>query len=215
MKKEIELIMFDLDGTLADTGQDLTRALNHVRARFNLEPLQDRLIHGYVGRGSEFLLRSFLPEKIQLRFEEALRLFLDHYEEHLLDTTVLYPSVEETLRYFREKKKAVVTNKYHRFTLPVLKGLGIDGWFDAILGGDNVPRKKPDPAPLHQVLHRFGVSPTRAVMVGDSETDMEAGKRAGVHTCGVSYGLGRREEMMKSEPDFFIDDLHQLTEYFW
>lgn len=214
MKKEIDLLMFDLDGTLANTGQDLANAVNYVRRRFTLEPLEDRLVYGHVGRGVEHLVRCSLPEKCRDRFKEAMGLFLEHYENHLLDTTVLYLHVKETLHYFRSKRRVVVSSKLHRLTVSVLGGLGIETCFDAILGGDSVAQKKPDPEALNQVLTAFGISPVMALMVGDGDTDIEAGKRAGVLTCGVTYGLGKREELIGAEPDLLIDDLSQLTEYF-
>lgn len=213
-KREIDLVMFDLDGTLADTGQDLANTVNYVRSRFDLEPLQDRLIYGHVGRGVEHLIRSCLPEKYQHKFREARELFLKRYENHLLDTTVLYPQVKETLDYFRRKRRVVVSNKLHRLTVLVLKGLGIEASFDAIFGGDSLPRKKPDPEPLNQVLTAFRVNPAKALIVGDGGTDIEAGKRAGVSTCGVTYGLGKREELIGAKPDLLIDNLYQLTDYF-
>ncbi|MGH7774959.1 MAG: HAD-IA family hydrolase [Candidatus Binatia bacterium] len=215
MKREIELIMFDLDGTLANTGQDLANSVNYVRSRLNLEPLDDRLVYNHVGRGVEHLMRSSLPEKGEERFRKAMGLFLEHYEGHLLDTTVLYPHVKETLDYFKRKRRVVVSNKLHRLTMSVLKGLGIDLRFDAIFGGDSVPQKKPDPEPLMQVLTQFGVSPVRGLIVGDGETDIQAGKKAGVYTCGVTYGLGKMEELVAAKPDFLIDDIYQLTEHFY
>jgi len=214
MKRAIDLVIFDLDGTLADTGRDLANAVNYVRSRFNLEPLEDRLIYGHVGGGVEHLLRSSLPEPSKDRFKEIMQLFLERYENHLLDSTMLYPHVKETLDYFHEKKRAVVSNKIHRLTVLVLRGLGIEVCFDAILGGDSVAHKKPDPAPIHQVLSSFRVSPVKALMVGDGGVDIEVGKRAGVVTCGVTYGLGNREELAAAGPDFLVDDLRQLTEYF-
>ena len=214
MKREIDLVMFDLDGTLADTGQDLASAVNYVRSHLSLEPLDDRVVYGHVGRGVEHLLRSSLPESYQERFQEVMELFLKRYENHLLDTTVLYPYVQETLHYFRGKKRAVVSNKLHRLTVLVVRGLGIESCFDAILGGDSMRQKKPDPELLHNVLATFGVRPVKALMVGDGGTDVEAGKKAGVITCGVTYGLAKPEEIIAAKPDFLIDDLRQLTEYF-
>ena len=214
MKREIELVMFDLDGTLADTGQDLANALNYVRSRLGLEPLDDRLVYAHVGRGVEYLLRSSLPEKCQEQFQEVMELFLKRYETHLLDTTVLYPNVREILDYFGKKKRVVVSNKLHCLTVSILRGLGIEVCFDAILGGDSVPQKKPDPEPLNRVLKTFKVSPVKALMVGDGGTDIEAGKGAGVVTCGVTYGLGKKEELIAAKPDILIEDLRQLTEYF-
>lgn len=214
MKREIDLVMFDLDGTLADTGRDLADAVNRTRAHFNLEPLPATLVHSHVGRGVEYLLRHSLPEDYCERFPEVMRVFLEWYESHLLDTTVLYPSVHDVLDYFRDKRRVVVSNKMSRLTVAILRGLGIEKHFDAILGGDSVPEKKPHPALLNNVLNRFQVSATNALMVGDGDTDIEAGRKAGVVTCGVTYGLGSREDLVAAKPDFLIDDLAQLSNYF-
>ena len=114
MKRPIELVMFDLDGTLADTGRDLADAVNHTRAHFDLEPLPAALVHTHVGRGVEHLLRHSLPEDSADHFVEVMRVFLARYEGHLLDTTILYPGVHEILDYFRGKRRVVVSNKMHR-----------------------------------------------------------------------------------------------------
>ena len=214
MKKEIDLLMFDLDGTLAATGRDLANSVNYIRSVLKLKPLHDGLVYSHVGRGVEHLLRSTLPARNQDRFKEVMELFLKHYEKHLLDTTVLYPHVRETLDYFDGKKKVVVSNKLHRLTVSVLRGLEIEVCFDAVLGGDSVSQKKPDPGALHHVLAEFKVEPGRALIIGDGDADVEAGKRAGVYTCGVTYGLGKREELAAARPDILIDDLRELKNYF-
>jgi phosphoglycolate phosphatase len=215
MKKAVDLIMFDLDGTVADTGRDLADAVNHTRAHFDLPALPDPLVYSNVGRGVEHLLKHSLPEQGSNAFREVMRVFLERYENHLLDATVLYPNVHETLNYFYDKKRVVVSNKMHRFTVAILRGLGIEGQFDAILGGDSVAEKKPHPALLNHVLSRFNVSASRAVIVGDGDTDMEAGRRAGVVTCGVTYGLGNREQLLATQPDFVIDGIGELLNYFY
>ena len=207
--------MFDLDGTLADTGRDLADAVNHTRAHFQLPPLTDSLVYSYVGRGVEHLLKHSLPEEAPEQFLEVMRVFLERYENHLLDATVLYPNVHETLEYFHNKKRVVVSNKMRRLTIAVLRGLGIEEHFDTILGGDSGPQKKPPPGLLNYVLDQFQVPPTSAVMVGDGDTDVRAGKLAGVVTCGVTYGLGNRHELLAAGPDILIDDLQQLSHHFW
>ena len=206
--------MFDLDGTLANTGRDLADAVNHTRAHFELEPLPEALVHTHVGRGVEHLLRHSLPEDSADHFAEVMRVFLARYEGHLLDTTILYPGVHEILDYFRGKRRVVVSNKIHRLTVAVLRGLGVDKQFDAILGGDSAAEKKPHPALIHDALNRFGILPTHALIVGDGDTDVEAGRRAGVITCGVTYGLGNKEGLIAAQPDVLIDDLAELSGYF-
>ncbi len=214
MKKEVSLVMFDLDGTLADTGQDLANAVNYFRSCFGLEPMENQRVFINIGHGSEFLIRNCLPEQYHQRLEEAKEIFFKYYYNHLLDTTVLYPHVKEILNYFGKKKRAVVSNKLYRFTVAVLKGLEIESCFDTVLAGDSGFQKKPDPDILNEVLGTFEVKPEMALMIGDGSPDIEAGKRAGVYTCGVTYGLGIKEELIEAKPDFLIDDLKQLTEHF-
>jgi phosphoglycolate phosphatase len=214
MKRSIDLVMFDLDGTLADTGQDLADAVNHTRSHFDLETLPSALVFTHVGRGVEHLLRHTLPEDSIDHFQEVMRVFLARYESHLLDTTILYPGVHEVLDYFRDKRRVVVSNKMQRLTVAVLRGLGVEKQFDAIFGGDSAAEKKPHPTLIHDVLNRFRILPTQALIVGDGDTDVEAGKRAGIITCGVTYGLGSKEGLVAAQPDILIGDLAELSHYF-
>lgn len=214
MKKEIDLVMFDLDGTLADTGQDLADAVNFTRGHLNLSPLPKTLVYSHVGRGVEHLLKQTVPVQDGLQFKEVLGAFLKYYEKHLLDHTVLCAGVREALNYFHSKRRVVVSNKIHRLTLAVVHGLGVAEQFDAILGGDSATEKKPHPAMLNLVLERFQIPAQRAVIVGDGDTDVEAGKRAGVITCGVTCGLGSKDDLIAARPDFLIDNLTQLSDYF-
>lgn len=214
MKEPVDLIMFDLDGTLADTGHDLADAVNFTRAHFELAPLPEKLVYAHVGRGVEHLLKHALPEGGPAYFHEVTRVFLDRYETHLLDQTVLYPGVLSVLDYFRNKRRVVVSNKIERLSVAVVRGLGVENHFDAILGGDSAAEKKPHPALLNMVLHRFEISAASALMVGDGDTDIEAGKRAGVMTCGVTYGLGNKNDLIAAQPDLLIDDLSELANYF-
>ncbi len=214
MKKSVDLIMFDLDGTLADTGHDLADSVNFTRAHFTLSPLPEKLVYTNVGRGVEHLLKHSLPEEGADQFDEVMRVFLAYYEEHLLDRTALYPGVPEVLKFFRGKRRLVVSNKMLRLTLAVVRGLGVADEFDDILGGDSAPEKKPHPALLKLALQKFNVAAADALMVGDGDTDIEAGKRAGVITCGVTYGLGNRADLVAAQPDVLIDNITELSNYF-
>jgi phosphoglycolate phosphatase len=213
MKKRIDLLMFDLDGTLASTGRDLANSVNYIRAMLGLEPLDDAYVYSRVGYGTEHLLRQSLPKDYENRFEEILERFLKHYEEHLLDTTVLYPHVKEVLERFGAKKKAVVTNKRLNFSVAVLRGLGVESAFDVIVGGDCGLEKKPDPGLLRHVLDEVNVAADKALMIGDGEPDIRAGKAAGVHTCAVLYGLCNSNDLLAAMPDFAISDMSELADY--
>jgi len=214
MKKKLQLVMFDLDGTLADTGHDLADSVNFTRREFGLPPLLDHDVYANVGRGVEHLLKHSLPEQGPEKFSQVMQVFLTYYEAHLLDRTVLYPDVRDILRYFDTQRRAVVSNKMQRLTLAVVQGLGVAAEFDAILGGDSVAEKKPHPAMLQRVLEQFQIPSDDALIVGDGDTDIEAGKRAGVITCGVTYGLGSQDAVRAARPDFTIDSLAELTDYF-
>jgi phosphoglycolate phosphatase len=214
MKRSVDLIMFDLDGTLADTGHDLADAVNYTRAHFRLAPLAEPFVYAHVGRGVEHLLKYSLPEEFPDHLDEVMRVFLERYEMHLLDRTVLYPGVHDALDYFCGKRRVVVSNKMHRLTLAVVRGLGVENHFDAIFGGDSAAEKKPDPALLNLVLQRFQVRAASALIVGDGDTDVEAGKRAGIMTCGVTYGLGSKDALIAAKPDVIIHRLAELFDYF-
>jgi phosphoglycolate phosphatase len=214
MKRRVDLILFDLDGTLADTGADLANAVNFTRAHFDLPPLAAASIHAHVGLGVEHLLRNTLPIESPEQYRKVSGVFTPYYQEHLLDRTVLYPEVCEVLDYFRDKRRIVATNKIQRFAEAVVAGLGVRDQFDLILGGDSVAEKKPHPAQLMFALERYRTPPERALMVGDGDTDIEAGRRAGCITCGVSYGLGDKDRLHAAKPDFMIHRLDELRTHF-
>jgi phosphoglycolate phosphatase len=145
---------------------------------------------------------------------QGLEIMKNHYAEQKLVKTRLYPGVSETLAYFSNKKKAVVTAKEADFTRDLLEYFGIAEYFDCIIGGDTCPKKKPDPAPLLEALKRMGGIPPEAVMIGDSENDINAGKRAGVIVCGVTYGFRTTEQLLAVSPDLLIDGFEQLRTFF-
>ena len=213
-KRPLDLLIFDLDCTLADTKFDIAQATNFALERLGLPKLAAETIYGYIGNGVEKIIERVLTQEHKDLQEQALALFTESYDRHLLDHTHLYAHVRETLEFFSQKKKAVATNKTLNFTSKILEGLGIRPYFDMILGGDSTQRKKPNPEPLKKILNRLHVSPGQAAMVGDSVNDVLAGRQAGMITCALTYGLGKREDLVKASPDFLLDDIWELTEIF-
>ena len=207
--------MFDLDGTLADTGRDLADSVNFTREKFGLAPWSARAVYGHIGRGVEHLLKQAVPEVAPERFQEVQHIFMGYYERHLLDQTVLYPGIREVLEDFSAKQRAVVSNKIYRLTVALLRGLGVEYCFDAVFGGDSAAEKKPHPSLLCAALKRFHLPASSAVMIGDGDIDVQAGKRAGVITCGVTYGLGNKDELLAARPDVIIDHPAELADYFF
>lgn len=217
----VELMLFDLDGTLIDSKSDLARSVNLMLEELGRPQLHEDTIGSFVGDGVRVLVHRSLtvtdPERNppgEQIHKQGVRLMLDHYAKQMLVSTRLFPRVSETLERLRDKPKAVVTSKESRFTEALLEHFQIAQHFDCIIGGDTVPTRKPDPEPVREALRRLGCAPSGAVMIGDSENDVLAGRGAGTRTCAVSYGFRTREQLGATAPDHLIDRFDQLTEVF-
>jgi phosphoglycolate phosphatase len=207
---EIQLVVFDLDGTLADTKADLALSVNAMREYLGLSPLPFALVTSYVGHGVRVLMRRVLgSEAPESELEKGLAFFLDYYGKHLLDNTVAYPGVREALEALGQRQLAVLTNKDTGFSHEVLDGLGLGSYFFAVCGADSFPLKKPDPMGIKTLMSRVGASAEQTLMVGDSDTDVLTGRNAGVWTCGVTYGFAP-QSLEKAVPDLLLDDLRDL-----
>lgn len=214
-------ILFDLDGTLIDSAPDLAAAVNATMEELGRASYDEATIRTWVGNGATTLIgralsadRRIDPALDERLWREALSVFMDHYRCRICDKTVLYPDVEEVLRHLKDRgyEMGVVTNKPSEFVAPILEKLGIDAFFKTVLGGDDLPVKKPDPLPLIVAMERLGVKPDTTVMVGDSENDIIAAKRAGVFAVGVTWGYNYGEEIAASGPDAVIDDFKALID---
>ncbi|MFQ5657312.1 MAG: HAD family hydrolase [Candidatus Methylomirabilales bacterium] len=211
--KQVDLLMFDLDGTLADTRADLMAAVNTALQQLALPPLSLEEVCRYVGEGVHALLSRALGPDHLYALEDGVAFFREYYRTHLLDQTHLYPGVRETLEHFGDKQKAVVTNKPLDFSIRILEGLEIDTHFEMVLGGDSTIARKPNPEPAHKVLAATGVDSRLAVMVGDSPVDIEMAKQAGIYSVAVTYGLRPAEELQAAGPNLLLDDVRELQRY--
>lgn len=193
----IKLIIFDLDGTLIDSLDDLTEAVNRMRSAFGLDGLNREAVRGMVGQGARNLVERALPDARPAEVEQGLALFLAHNEEHVADRTVPYPGVREILELLSTRgfTSVVVSNKNELLCRKVLELLHLDGFFQGIYGADSLPARKPSPEPLRHVMRAYGCSADETVMVGDSINDVAAGGAAGVLTIGCSYGYGEPAEL--------------------
>lgn len=213
MERKISLIVYDFDGTLVDTLFDIADAVNLSLNELGLRTLSRETIRKYVGKGVERLMAQAINGYADL--PRAVELFRKHYSENLMNHTRFYPSGREILDHFRDKKQAICSNKPEDFVRRILQSLESLDPFDAILGGDSVKSKKPDPEGMLYLLDRFQCAPEMAVLVGDSPVDIETGKRAGVYTCVVNYGLGDPKEIASADPDCSIDHLSELKDLFY
>jgi phosphoglycolate phosphatase len=211
----VQVLIFDLDGTLIDSKLDLAHSVNAMLKWKGRAALEHETIFGYVGNGAPALVKRALGERTtDAEAEGALKYFLAYYREHMLDNTVPYPGVREGLNGARAKgvrEMAVLTNKPVAFSKAIIEGLGLAEYFRFIYGGNSFERKKPDPMGIEILLKDFKAAPREAMMVGDSDVDVQSARNAGIWACGVSYGLGL-EGMKKNPPDLMVDSLVELVE---
>lgn len=211
-----DVVAFDLDGTLADTGPDLAASLNHALAALGRPIVPPESVRRLVGHGARALLRRGLalsgeaPEEL---VEQGLAILLDFYGEHICDDTVPYPGVEEALDALEVAgaRPALCTNKPEALTRKLLAALGWQRRFASIVGGDTLPVRKPEPAPLFEAIARAGGG--RAAFVGDSITDADTAKAAHLPFVAVSFGFRDRPvEALGADAviDHFDDLMHAL-----
>jgi phosphoglycolate phosphatase len=210
----IEAAIVDLDGTMVDTAGDFTAALNAVLGELGLPPINQAEVVAYVGKGSEHLVRSVLsarlpPAAAEQRFDVALAGYQRAYAGVNGRHTRLYPDVIRGLDAFGAAriKLACVTNKPLRFALELLEQYGLRPYFEVVLGGDSLPRKKPDPLPMLAACDALGVPPARAVAIGDSENDARAARAAGLATLTVPYGYNHGQPVQLIDSDGIVDSL--------
>ena len=212
--RKTSLIIYDFDGTLVDTLFDIADSVNLSLVDLGLPQLPRKTIRKYIGKGVERLMTQALEGSCFTDVPRAVALFKKHYSENLVKHTDFYPHGREILEHFRNKKQAICSNKPEIFVRKILESLDGLQHFQAIIGGDSVKTKKPHPEGLDLILKKLKVSPDEAVLIGDSPVDIETGKRAGVYTCVVNYGLGLPEEIAAASPDCSVDCLSKLKGMF-
>ena len=209
---QTKAIIFDLDGTLIDSVDDLANSVNYTLGRLDLPLHTTEEIKSFVGDGVQKLIKRSLGQTHMEKFDDAFAIFMKHYGVHCTDNTVLYPEVAETISFLAEKYSlAVLTNKSATFSHKILTALKIDSYFKEVLGGDSLPTKKPDPAGILYLADKWGLAPDQLVMVGDHATDIEVGQRAGCKTVFIEGGIGETRGL---KPDFVINSMDELPDLF-
>ena len=209
------LVVFDLDGTLVDSARDIAAAVNAALAAHEpgTAPLPLERVVGFVGDGARVLIERVLQHRgSALRPDRVLPLYLEAYRERLLDTTRLYPGVPEALAELAASARplAVLTNKPGDLSRTILNGLGVGSRFARIWGAGDVPARKPDPAGLRALLAELGAAAEEAWLVGDSPTDVETARAAGVRAAGVAWGFDVNG-LRAAAPDRFLDNPRELV----
>lgn len=206
----VRAIIFDLDGTLIDSKQDLIHSVNAMLLELGRAALDAETISSYIGHGAPRLVARALGEQgTEEERGHALQFFLDYYETHKLDTTCAYPGVAETLQQLAHVPMAVLTNKPVRMSVRILEGIGLAKYFRAIYGGNSFETKKPDPFGARTILRELAVEPTEALMVGDSEVDVLTARNAGLRAAAVNYGFGVHDRAAHPA-DVYLDSLSGL-----
>ena len=225
--RRAEAFIFDLDGTLVDSGLDIALSANFTRVHFGLSELPVPTVVGYVGDGVVKLLERTLghnadtgltgPQGVPVSPEqltEAQAVFADHYRRHLLDHTRLYPGVLDMLFRFRAFPLHLATNKPRDFTDRILAGLSLEGAFRKIVAGDETPARKPDRQHLALCLEGLDVAPEQVAVVGDSPNDVLAARALGAIAVGCTYGLVAPGLVKGARPDLMIDGIGELAGLF-
>jgi phosphoglycolate phosphatase len=208
-------LIFDLDGTMVDTAPDLAGAMNALLQRFGRDPLPPGEVRDMVGEGARKLMARAWSATgkpaSEAELDHLFDLFIAHYDDHLTDNSQPFDGLEQVLDLFLTQgfRLAVCTNKSERASRNLLQALDLDHRFAALIGGDTLAHAKPHPAPVHEALKRAGGSVERAVMIGDSKTDIHAARAAGLPVIAVSFGYSR-EPVATFKPDLLVDRLHDL-----
>jgi phosphoglycolate phosphatase len=205
----VRALIFDLDGTLIDSKLDLIRSVNAMLQEMGRQQLHEDTISGYIGHGAPQLVGQALghsatePERVR-----ALKFFLAYYEGHKMDSTSAYPGVKEALEELAGFPMAILTNKPVGISVRILEELGLAKYFRSVYGGNSFETKKPDPLGAQTILREFGVSPAEAILIGDSEVDVETARNAGILAAAVNYGFGTHDRAAHPADIY----LHRLTD---
>ncbi len=212
-----KLFIFDLDGTLVDTAPDFKNSINYMLNELNESEVSLEEIRNWVGYGARELIRRTVVDKNiphdEQKIEEMLKIFLLHYTHNIDDDSVLFNNVRNVLEFLKDNgiKLAVCTNKMERLSNILLEKLNVLHMFDYLVGGDSLSKSKPDPFPLLNICEKLNTEISDSIMIGDSVTDLNAGKGAGMPVVLVSYGYTDNKDIY-NEADLVINDFSQLKE---
>jgi len=208
----VRALIFDLDGTLIDSKVDLIHSVNAMLRELRRPPLAAETISGYIGHGApQLVARALGGTATEEELKHALQFFLGYYEEHKMDNTCAYPGVPETLARLNHMGMAVLTNKPERISVRILKELGLAHYFRVIYGGNTFESKKPDPFGAKKILEEFGVSGGEALIIGDSEVDVQTARNAGTLAAAVNYGFGVHDRTAHPA-DIYLERFADLAE---
>jgi phosphoglycolate phosphatase len=208
----LRALIFDLDGTLIDSKVDLIHSVNAMLHEMQRPQLAAETISGYIGHGApQLVARALGGTATEHELKRALQFFLGYYEEHKMDNTRVYPGVPDTLVQLSHIPMAVLTNKPVRISVRILNLLGLASHFRVIYGGNSFESKKPDPVGANKILQEFGIAAREALIIGDSEVDVQTARNAGAHAAAVNYGFGVHDRTAHPA-DVYLDRFSELAD---
>jgi phosphoglycolate phosphatase len=207
---QFNLLIFDLDGTLIDSQNDIAGAVNFVRSTYGLPNLNAGQVRSIIGDGAKLLMAKALPDLKDNEIDIATVKFRDYYSAHLLETTRLFPGVRECLDKLKGTIKVLLTNKPEDSTKAILRGLKIAEYFEDIIGGDTSPKKKPDPYHINEFIKKYNMQKSRCLMVGDGKNDILAARAAGIKCAAAQYGYTDIDELNELQPDYSISNISEI-----
>ncbi|WP_175720224.1 phosphoglycolate phosphatase [Burkholderia anthina] len=212
------LVTFDLDGTLFDTAPEIALAVNRTLDRYGHAPLELDTVIGYIGQGMRELMRQALIHRgiaPDAMLDSVMPTFYVHYDETAGTLARPYPGVPGALDRLRSAgmQMAVVTNKDHRFARRLLENAGLGAHFDIVVGGDSLPCRKPHPLPILHCVERLEAPVAATAHIGDSRTDVETARRAGVQAWAVPYGYNYGDSIADAGPDRIFASIAEMAEH--
>ena len=209
MKK---LLIYDLDGTLVDTREDIARCVLYMLSEMNAPAMSKIGIQRFVGRGLYPLISGCLRTTDKKQIEKGGKIYRDYYSRHMLDHSVLYPEAQNFLESYKDRKQAVVTNKPNPFSEEMLRHLGVADYFIKIVAGDEEYPKKPDPEAILTLLEKEKLNREDALFIGDSLIDIETARNSGIQIAVISHGFGQEDELKSAAPDLLVQGFAHLRE---
>jgi len=212
MSRAYDTIVFDLDGTLADTMPDVAYGVNQALGRMGFPPISFEQVKKAIGPGRDEFIKTIFPGEVNPDAKTFLSIFREIYWEHCLENTKLFEGMGGVLSDFRNLNLGVASNKPKIFTEKILDGLGIRPIFNEVMGPEDVTHAKPHPEMIIKIMERVEGEPSRTLFIGDTDKDILAGQKAGVGVCGVRYGYGAVEDIEQLKPDYLIRFPAELVE---
>lgn len=217
--KRPQMVLIDVDGTLVDSVPDLAWCVDAMMRELGMSERGEARVRHWVGNGVERLVKRSLIDKLegepeQALYEKALPIFQALYSENTSKRSCLYDGVTEALEFLKTTgvRMGCVTNKASQFTLPILRDLGVQDYFETVICGDEVARIKPDPLPLVTAAERLDTAVEDSMMLGDSMSDVKAARAAGFQIICMSYGYNHGEDIRDYNPDAVVDSMAEIKD---